>query len=78
MRTGKTAQSLCSAFATGGREMAIAASENYRLLRKQGCTPRNHRLLHCYILPEGRHALLHRDREFERFEKYLALRVIRP
>jgi hypothetical protein len=25
-----------------------------------------------------RHALLHRDRDFEPFEKYLALRVIHP
>jgi predicted nucleic acid-binding protein len=66
-------------FATGGREMAIAASENYGLLRKQGCTPR--KTIDCSIatfcLREG-HALLHRDREFERFEKYLALRVIHP
>jgi predicted nucleic acid-binding protein len=27
-------------FATGSREMAMVSSENYRLLRKQGCTPR--------------------------------------
>ena len=66
-------------FATGGREMAIAASENYRLLRKQGCTPR--KAIDCCIATfclRERHALLHLDREFERFEKYLALRVIHP
>ena len=66
-------------FATGGREMAIATSENYRLLRKQGCAPG--KAIDCCIatfcLREG-HALLHRDRECERFEKYLALRVIHP
>jgi predicted nucleic acid-binding protein len=66
-------------FATGGREMAIAASENYRLLRKQGFTPR--KTIDCWIatfcLREG-HALLHRDRDFALFEKYLALRVIHP
>jgi predicted nucleic acid-binding protein len=65
--------------ATGGREMAIASSENYRLLRKQGFTPR--KIIHCWIatfcLREG-HALIHRDRDFEPFEKYLALRVIHP
>ena len=27
-------------FTTGGREMAMASSKNYRLLRKQGCAPR--------------------------------------
>ena len=65
-------------FATRGRGMAIAASENYRLLRKQGCTRKT---IDCCIatfcLRKGQ-ALLHRDREFERFEKYLALRVIHP
>jgi predicted nucleic acid-binding protein len=66
-------------FATGGREMTIASSENYRLLRKQGFAP--HKTIDCWIatfcLREG-HALLHRDRDFEPFEKYLALRVIHP
>jgi predicted nucleic acid-binding protein len=66
-------------FATGGREMTIASSENYRLLRKQGFAPR--KTIDCWIatfcLREG-HALLHRDRDFEPFEKYLALRVIHP
>jgi hypothetical protein len=41
-------------FATGSREMAMVSSENYRLLRKQGCTPR--KTIDCwiaYILPEG-------------------------
>ena len=66
-------------FATGGREMTIASSENYRLLRKQGFAPR--KTIDCWIatfcLREG-HALLHRDRDFEPFEEYLALRVIHP
>ena len=66
-------------FATGGREMTIASSENYRLLRNQGFAPRE--TIDCWIatfcLREG-HALLHRDRDFEPFEKYLALRVIHP
>jgi predicted nucleic acid-binding protein len=66
-------------FATGSREMAMVSSENYRLLRKQGCTPR--KAIACWIatfcLREG-HALLHHDRDFEPFEKYLALRVIHP
>jgi predicted nucleic acid-binding protein len=66
-------------FATGGREMAIASSENYKLLRKQGFPPC--KTIDCWIatfcLREG-HALLHRDRDFEPFERFLALRVIHP
>jgi predicted nucleic acid-binding protein len=66
-------------FSTGGRAMAIAASENYCLLRKQGFTP--HKTIDCWIatfcLREG-HSLLHRDRDFDSFEKYLALCVIHP
>jgi predicted nucleic acid-binding protein len=66
-------------FATGGREMAIVSSENYQLLRKKGFTPR--KTIDCWIatfcLMQG-HALLHRDRDFEAFEKYLSLCVIHP
>jgi predicted nucleic acid-binding protein len=66
-------------FATGGREMAMVSSENCRLLRKQGFTPCKN--IDCWIatfcLTRG-HALLHRDRDFEAFEKYLSLRVIHP
>lgn len=64
-------------FATGGREMAIAAAENYRLLRKQGFTPRKtiDSWIATFCLREG-HALLHRDRDFDPFERHLALRVI--
>ena len=63
--------------ATGGREMAIASSENYRLLRKQGFTPR--KIIHCWIATfclVGGHQLLHRDRDFDPFEKVLGLQVV--
>jgi len=64
-------------FPTGGREMAIASAQNYRLLRKRGFTPR--KTIDCWIatfcLREG-HALLHRDRDFDVFEKTLGLSVI--
>ena len=64
-------------FATGGREMAIASAENYRLLRKRGFTPR--KTIDCWIatfcLREG-HSLLHRDRDFDPFERALGLSVI--
>ena len=66
-------------YATGGWHMAMAAAENYRLLRKKGFTSR--KTIDCWIatfcLIEG-HALLHRDRDFDAFEKILALRVIHP
>jgi predicted nucleic acid-binding protein len=66
-------------FGSGGREMAIGVAENYRLLRKKGFTPR--RTIDCWIatfcLREG-HALLHRDRDFDSFEKVLGLRVVHP
>jgi predicted nucleic acid-binding protein len=64
-------------FATGGREIAIAAAENYRLLRKKGFAPR--KTIDCWIatfcLLEG-HTLLHRDRDFLPFEKELGLLVV--
>ncbi len=64
---------------TGGEEMAVAAANNYRLLRKMGITVR--KTIDCVIatfcLMEG-HWLLHRDRDFDPFERHLGLRVIHP
>jgi predicted nucleic acid-binding protein len=64
-------------FATGGREMATASAENYRLLREKGFTPL--KTIDCWIatfcLREG-HSLLHRDRDFDAFEKVLGLHVV--
>ncbi len=66
-------------FATGGEEMALACAKNYRILHKKGITPR--KTIDCWIatfcLREG-HSLLHRDRDFDAFEKILGLRVIHP
>ena len=65
--------------ATGGEGFAIEAAVNLRKLRKKGVTVR--RLVDCWIatfcIREG-HTLLHRDRDFEPFEKELGLRVVRP
>ena len=64
-------------FETGGIDLAVAAAENYRKLRERGRTVR--RTIDCLIATfciEGEHALLHRDREFDVFEKWLGLRVI--
>jgi predicted nucleic acid-binding protein len=75
----KTEMKKYQLYATGGEKLAIAAAENYRLLGKKGITPR--KTIDCWIatfcLLEG-FALLHRDRDFDSFEKALGLRVVKP
>ena len=66
-------------FATGGEDLAIAAANNYRFLRSRGFTVR--RTIDCLIATfclSGDHSLLHQDRDFEPFEKYLGLRITHP
>lgn len=65
-------------FVTGGQDFAIQCAESFRKLRKKGITVR--RLTDCWIATfciRGGHALLHRDRDFEPFERELGLRVVR-
>lgn len=66
-------------FPTGGSDMAIAAAQNFRLLRSKGITVR--KTIDCWIatfcLLHG-HALLHRDRDYDPFEALLGLHVIHP
>ncbi len=64
-------------FQTGGSEMAFAAAQNYRDLRQRGYTV--HKTIDCLIATfclRARHELLHRDRDFDCFEKVLGLRVL--
>jgi predicted nucleic acid-binding protein len=65
-------------FSTGGIDLAVAAAQNYRELRRQGYTVR--KTVDCIIatfcLKNG-HELLHRDRDFDCFE-VLGLSVVRP
>ncbi len=66
-------------FQNGGRELAITAAQNYRSLRGQGHTIR--RTIDCLIATfclEAGHTLLHRDRDFDVFEKALGLKVVHP
>jgi predicted nucleic acid-binding protein len=66
-------------YATGGVELALAAAENYRSLRKRGITVRT--TIDCLIATfciQGGYELLHRDRDFHPFEEHLGLRVIHP
>lgn len=64
-------------FETGGAALALAAARNYRLLRRRGYTIRT--TVDCLIATfciESGHALLHRDRDFDPFEKVLGLNVV--
>ena|ERR1700686_3817218 len=66
-------------FETGGKQLAIASALNYRKLRDQGYTVR--RTIDCLIATfclQAGHELLHRDRDFDPFEKELGLQVIHP
>ncbi len=66
-------------FETGGIDSALAAARNYRWLRQRGYTVRKTIgcLIASFCLAEG-HWLLHRDHDFDPFEKHLGLRVIHP
>ena len=66
-------------FYTGGEALAVAAARNYRSLRSSGHTVR--KTIDCLIATfclTARHSLLHRDHDFDPFEKYLGLRVVHP
>lgn len=66
-------------FETGGVSLAREAARNYRTLRSQGYTVR--KTIDCLIATfclRERHLLLHRDRDFDPFEKFLGLVVIHP
>ena len=66
-------------FDSGGVEVALEAARNDRALRSRGHTVR--KTIDCLIATyclRGRHSLLHRDRDFDPFEKFLDLSVIHP
>ena len=66
-------------FSAGGVELALQAAVNFRELRKKGFTVR--KTIDCWIatfcIREG-YQLLHRDRDYDVFERNLALRDIHP
>jgi len=64
-------------FGTGGADLAILAAENYRELRRRGYTVR--KTIDCLIATfclQAKHELLHRDHDFDCFEKVLGLSVV--
>jgi predicted nucleic acid-binding protein len=70
---------LFAVFSVGGVEIAVAAAENYRFLRRRGYTIR--RTIDCLIATfclRAQHRLLHRDRDFDAFESELGLQVLHP
>jgi len=66
-------------FETGGVEIARAAARHCRLLRRRGHTVRKtiDCLIATFCVVED-HSLLHRDRDFDPFERVLGLSVIHP
>jgi predicted nucleic acid-binding protein len=61
----------------GGREIAIQAAKNFRALRKVGVTTR--KIIDTVIATrciESGYELLHSDRDFDPFVRYLGLRVV--
>lgn len=59
-----------------GPQIALAAAEHYRILRSRGITVR--KTIDCLIATfciRHRHALLHNDRDFAPFARYLGLRL---
>lgn len=75
----ETALTKCEVFDMGGVALAREAARNYRTLRSHGRTVL--RTIDCLIATfclRGQHSLLHRDRDFDPFEKLLGLSVIHP
>jgi hypothetical protein len=66
-------------FETGGIRLALASAQNYRELRRRGHTIRKtvDCLIATFCLLHG-HALLHRDRDYDPFERYLGMQVVHP
>jgi predicted nucleic acid-binding protein len=62
-----------------GQEIAIQSAKNYRLLRSKGITIRKtiDCLIATFCLEKG-FQLLHADRDFDSFEEYLHLQVVKP
>jgi predicted nucleic acid-binding protein len=62
----------------GGRQIAMAAADNYRALRRRGITPRKtiDMIIGAYCLVHGL-LLLHADRDFDVLEQELGLLVLK-
>jgi predicted nucleic acid-binding protein len=65
-------------YTIGGTEIAVKSAENFRSLRSQGITIRKtvDCLIATFVIKRG-FSLLHNDRDFDAFETYLGLDVVR-
>ncbi len=73
----KSALLTLDVFQLGGVDLAIKSAENFRTLRRRGITVR--KTIDCLIATfaiENNFPLLHTDRDFDPFEKYLGLTVV--
>lgn len=63
----------------GGRDVAVQAARNYRLLRSKGVTVRKtiDTIIATRCIASG-YTLLHSDRDFEPFVRHLGLRTVLP
>ena len=63
-------------FDIGGKDIAIQSAKNYRLLRRKDLTVRKtiDAMIATFCI-ENKLQLLHNDKDFEPFEKYLKLKV---
>ena len=60
-------------------DLALQSAQNYRALRKKGITTR--KTIDCLIATfciAEHHKLLHRDSDYDGFEKHLGLSVVHP
>jgi len=63
-------------FDIGGKEIAIQSAKNYRFLRKKGVTIRKTiNVIIATFCIENSFVLLHNDKDFEPFTKFLKLKV---
>lgn len=78
-RQVEAALARCEVFETGGVVLAREAARNYRALRSRGHTVRKtiDCLIATFCMQQG-HSLLHRDRDFDPFERLLGLLVMHP
>ncbi|HED37364.1 MAG TPA: PIN domain nuclease [Ignavibacteria bacterium] len=72
----KTILVLFPCFDIGGKEMAIQSANNYRYLRKKGITVRKtiDAMIATFCI-ENKLTLLHNDKDFNPYSKYLKLKV---
>jgi predicted nucleic acid-binding protein len=62
-----------------GAGLAVASAQNFRVLQRRGVTVRKSIdcLIATYCIATG-HDLLHRDRDFDAFQRHLGLSVVDP